>query len=125
MNIARTPWTVENEECDDIISDDLIVLSASPEFRMVATISRCFQGDRIPGMEAEHARLIAAAPELLKAASDAYSRLLSLGQYEGRCTIKGQAELASLVDAIATATGRTPQDVQDEFEAREVMRVPA
>lgn len=71
-----------------------------------------------------NARLIAAAPDLFKAANDAYSRLLSLGQYEGRYTMKGQAELASLVDAIATATGRAHQDVQDEFEAREVMRVP-
>lgn len=67
MNIAKAPWTVENEECGDIISDDLCILSASPEFRMVATISRCFQGDRIPAMEAEHARLIAAAPDLLAA----------------------------------------------------------
>jgi len=70
MNIAKAPWTVENEECGDIISDDLVILSASPEFRMVATISRCYQGDRIPAMEAEHARLIAAAPDLLKQLAD-------------------------------------------------------
>lgn len=73
------------------------------------------------GSEAD-ARLIAAAPSLLEAASNAYARLLSLGDYAGRCTMKGQTELASLVEAIAKATGRENQEVQEEFEEREIMR---
>lgn len=55
--------------------------------------------------------------DLLKAAAQAYQRLLVLGDYEGRCTPRGQYELGLLRDAIAAASEVSPQAVQETNEA--------
>lgn len=68
------------------------------------------------GSQLANARLIAAAPPLLIAAQIAYTILADIRHHwEGRHTIEGQGALIALRDSIAQATGRDPQDVQDEF----------
>lgn len=67
------PWSVENVEYGDEITSDLCILGPSPSFRAIASVSRCFQGERIQTMEVANARLIAAAPCLLVALQDLLS----------------------------------------------------
>lgn len=60
-------------------------------------------------------KLIAAAPDGLKAAEMAYLHLLKTPHDALR--IKGQDTLVALRDFIAKATGREAEDVQNEFES--------
>lgn len=66
------------------------------------------------------AHLIAAAPDGLELAERMYSWFLAIepGMPHYIVRIQSQGEMAALRDFIAKATGRTPQDVQDEFETR-------
>lgn len=64
---TKGPWTAEFVEYGAEVTDDLCILGPTPGFRNVATISRCYQGDRVRDMEQANARLIAAAPLLLDA----------------------------------------------------------
>jgi len=64
--------------------------------------------------------LLSAAPILLVAAMDAYSLLADVRhEWSGRSTSAGQRLLCDLRDAIAKATDRDPQDVQDHFSKGE------
>lgn len=58
-------WEVANIEFGNTVTEDLCIMTGSPDFRAIATIARCFQGDRIKDMEQANARLIALAPDLL------------------------------------------------------------
>lgn len=66
-----------------------------------------------------NARLIAAAPALLSILEDVY---VKFGDYRadwpGRHNATGQSLLGRMRDTIATATGRTDQDVQDDYGTR-------
>lgn len=53
-------------------------------------------------------------PGIGSALESAYLALLRSGEYR----VRVQGELVALRSAIAAATGRSQQDVQDEFEAR-------
>ena len=57
--------------------------------------------------------------DLLRAAKAAYFRLLVLDS-KTRHTSAEQTELCILRDSIADATGRTSEEVQNEFEERAV-----
>jgi hypothetical protein len=66
-----------------------------------------------------NARLIAAAPELLEEVEAQYIELADFrNNWPGRHTIPGQAKLSRLRDLIAKATGRSEQDVQDDYGTR-------
>ena len=78
-----------------------------------------FKQDASGLQEANAAFIVKACNEhekLLQVVKWSYSRLLLLGQYEGRETEGGQKELAALRDVIATAEGIDPEDVQNDFE---------
>lgn len=61
-------------------------------------------------------RLNAAAPDLLAACEAAYTRLGdNTNQWSGRGTPEGQRLLINLREAICLATGRDPQEVQDDY----------
>src|SRR5574340_1494433 len=62
-----------------------------------------------------NARLIAAAPDGLKAVEMAYLHILRTPH--DRLRVEGQSTLCALRDFIAVATGRTDEEVQNEFEA--------
>ena len=75
----------------------------------------------MPGMFAgaeKPAHLIAAAPDGLKAASDAYLAILSAPPSGWRAAQGMNGTLAGLRDFIAKATNRDPQDVQEDYEAK-------
>jgi hypothetical protein len=54
---------------------------------------------------------------IVPAAEAAYVRLLMIGDYAGRHTPQGQAELANLRDAIAECRDKDPQEVQELAES--------
>jgi predicted heme/steroid binding protein len=63
-----------------------------------------------------NAALLAAAPDLLEALESAYAHLGNNShQWEGRYTLAGQSLLSSMRDAIAKATNRDAQEVQDYY----------
>lgn len=95
------PWSVEQEEIGGEVTSDLCVLGPSPSFRYVASVSRCFQGDRTQEMEQANAHLIAAAPELLAALQTAEMAMLG---YTHRNAVIAKA-LKDARAAIALATG--------------------
>lgn len=65
--------------------------------------------------------LIVAAPNLLKELEALYTWLGDYtSEWAGRNTPEGQARLIGMRDAIALATGRTDQDVQDDYGTRAV-----
>lgn len=64
------PWSVEPVEYGDVVTDDLCIIGPSPDFRIVASVVRCYQGDRIKEMELANARVLAAAPDLLALARE-------------------------------------------------------
>jgi hypothetical protein len=64
------------------------------------------------------ARLIAAAPEGLQAAEQAYLFILKHVPAVSIARIQNQHVLVSLCSYIAQATGREQQDVQEDFETR-------
>lgn len=70
---------------------------------------------------AANARVIVAAPELLAEVEREYETLADIrNEWPGRYTPQGQAKLCRLRDLIAKATGRTEQDVQDDFGNRAI-----
>lgn len=63
--------------------------------------------------------LIAAAPSLFAEIEREYIELADYtNNWLGRHTMKGQSKLGRLRDLIATATGRSSQDVQDDYGTR-------
>lgn len=68
-------------------------------------------------MDKDIALLVAAAPEGLRAAEDAYF-LLCLVPYATIFRVASDYTRARLRNYIAAATGRTEEDVQNDFEAR-------
>lgn len=73
-------WSVESIEYGDKVTDDLCIIGPSPDFRTLASVARCYQGDRIKEMEQANARLMAAAPDLL-AALEAYKVAQAMSVY--------------------------------------------
>ncbi len=67
-----------------------------------------------------NARLIAAAPDGYAAACDAYSFLLSLPIGESR--IRAQGVMCRLRDYIASVTGKSVEDTQNEYELQAVAK---
>jgi len=63
-------------------------------------------------------QLIAAAPDGYKAAESAYLTLLKVRTFSDRLSDGFQESLIHLRNFIAKATGRTEEDVQNEFEAK-------
>lgn len=84
-----------------------------------------YNGPRSGGEREEaNARLMAAAPELLAEVEREYETLADIrNEWAGRYTPQGQAKLCRLRDLIAKATGRTEQDVQDDFGNRAIARI--
>ena len=73
-----------------------------------------------------NAALIAAAPDLLEASERAYAVLGDVrNQWFGRHSDAGQALLIALREAISKATGREPQDVQDDYCNRAIAKATA
>lgn len=69
--------------------------------------------------EAANARLIAAAPEMLAEVESLYTELADFeNNWPGRDTGKGQYRLIRLRTLLAKATGRTEQEVQDDYGTR-------
>lgn len=69
-----------------------------------------------------NARLIATSPELLAAVEAQYIELADIhNEWKGRATIAGQERLCRLRDLICKATGREPQDVQDDYGNRNLI----
>jgi hypothetical protein len=64
----------------------------------------------------ENAKLIAAAPTMLKALCDTYLDLLNNMPKDWRYTTDGQFRLSSLRSTIAQATGQSDKEVQEYFE---------
>lgn len=87
----------------------------------------------VVGDNAEHvehtanARLIAAAPDGLKAAQDAYTWLLENVRYPENTALrlKAQGLLTTLRNYIASATGQAEVDVQDSAESAALDKVQA
>lgn len=101
---TQTPW----------VQDEDYILAAGEIPVAVAS------GTEFDNGEANAAFIVRACnslEDLVKAASLAYGRLLSLGDYEGRHTMQGQLELCMLRDALAAATGKSAQEVQEQHEA--------
>jgi hypothetical protein len=63
-----------------------------------------------------NARLIHAAPAMYEALEAGY--MLALRMPFDSLRIRNQAALCAMRDALAAATGRTSEDVQNDFEAR-------
>lgn len=64
-------------------------------------------------------RVRAAAPDLLAQVEAQYIELADYtNDWPGRHTLVGQRKLADLRDLIAAATGRSSQDVQDDYGFR-------
>lgn len=95
------PWTAEFVEYGAEVTDDLCILGPTPGFRNVATISRCYQGDRVRDMEQANARLIAMAPELL----ESLQNLVGLAKMGSAPLRDYKAALADADAAIKKATG--------------------
>lgn len=71
-------------------------------------------GQVVEAARIANARLIAAAPELLRAAESAYQVLANIfHEWPGRHTMAGQGLLVNLRDGIAKATGKSDREVQD------------
>lgn len=102
--IKDTPWTVENVEYGDEVSDDLCILASSPSFRHIAHISPCYSGVRVPDMERAHANLIAAAPELLEALILLEAEMVASGN-AGSVDYGWKPAIEKTRAAIAKATG--------------------
>lgn len=96
----------------------MVGLSGQDEFGLNLGFVSTSQGERRDECRA-NARLIATAPELLSILEDVY---VKFGDYRadwpGRHTATGQYLLGRMRDTIATATGRTDQDVQDDYGTR-------
>lgn len=75
-----------------------------------------FAAERGMDMERANARLIAAAPDGLEVAEAVYAAMLNHPHDLWR--VKNQHEYCALRDFIAKATGRTAEEVQNEFEER-------
>ncbi len=72
--------------------------------------------DGITELSAADARLISAAPDLLAIAERAYIKFGDFtADWPGRNTGAGQALLGDLRNAIAKATGREAEAVQDDY----------
>lgn len=84
-----------------------------------AVVAECFSDIRKPGEDALHeaaanARLIAAAPELLKELIREYYALSDIfNNWPGRDTTDGQVRLCRLRDLIAKATSLDAEQVQN------------
>lgn len=65
-----------------------------------------------------NARLIAAAPEMLRGLEAAYIYVL---QTTGVLRVQNQAALIAIRDAIATATGRESGTVQEDYEVHAIL----
>ena len=119
MNAKHTPgpWSIGNYKPEGITQDCIY----SADGVRVATMES-WKGDA--GSETDaNAHLIAAAPGLLVAAQCAYTILADIRhQWAGRHTEEGQGTLVALREAIAQATGRDPQDVQDEYTNAQVAK---
>jgi hypothetical protein len=77
-------------------------------------LAHCYGPD-----QAANARLLASAPNLLAECEREYASLADIqNEWPGRASMKGQQKLCRLRDLIAAATGRTQQDVQDDYTAR-------
>lgn len=79
------------------------------------------EGARIAVMAEQeaNARVITTAPEMLALIKDEYACLADIHHnWPGRDTIAGQRRLSRLRDLICKATGREPQDVQDDYTNR-------
>lgn len=71
------------------------------------------------GRHTANAYLIAAAPDLLAEIEREYAELSNVhNSWPGRDTPSGQMKLGRLRDLIAKATGRSEQDVQDDYGNR-------
>lgn len=110
MSHTPGPWAIGAPNCNH---DNQTVGIESDEW----TVADVF-GDVGGLMEHRdaNARLIAAAPDLLAACEAAYARMLQLPHAFFRA--HSQPELCDLLQAIAKATGRDEQELQNEFEAR-------
>ena len=90
-------------------------------------MSPCVQRDGHPdvtfkngGVDGPDARLIAAAPAMVKALETAYLALLQHPLDLWR--IQNQPLLCTLRDTLAECTGQSGEDVQNEYEARAAIK---
>ena len=114
MTHTPGPWSIVGDGSNEQLT--LIVKPGDGIVSHIARLHPIWLADEHGGDVFANARLIAAAPPLLTAAQIAYTILADIRHHwEGRHTIEGQGALIALRDSIAQATGRDPQDVQDEF----------
>lgn len=103
MSAAFTPGPWSVHESGHIYDEAL---------RLVAVVQHSIGAE-------DRARLIAAAPDLLAEVEREYTELADhRNEWPGRSTHAGQAKLCRLRDLICEATGREPQDVQDDYGNR-------
>lgn len=104
------PWTV-TEGADT----DMLTVIIDPRHSVVA---KAFGTSRLTAES--NALLIAAAPIGLAAAEEAYAAILQIPMNHWR--ISNQSTYCALRDFIAEATGRTSEDVQNEYEAAAIAK---
>lgn len=110
------PWSV-GDVSEYFLDADRMVYCDDALGSRIADCSNSGHGISV-AQERANARLIASSPRLLQAAQDAYLQMLSVNDQWTRVTLSYQGALCQLRDSIAAATGRDPESVQDEYEAR-------
>ncbi len=97
----ESPWLVSKIGNDLVVTGEITCSKVNAEF-IVKAVNNHYK--------------------LLSLVKQYYSKLLSMGQYEGRDSLAGQSELSSLRDAIALCEGVPAEQVQSDFEEAETIK---